>query len=41
MNTRKSEVYKVPHAKTGRYQKSSIIYMQNFLSEYENLNQKT
>ena len=38
MNTRKDEIYKVHHANTGRYQKSSIIYMQNLLNEYEKVN---
>ena len=35
MNTRKDEIYKVHHANTRRYQKSSIIYMQNLLNAYE------
>ena len=38
MNTRKDELYKVHYANTGRYQKSSIIYMQNLLNEYERAN---
>ena len=38
MNTRKDEIYKVHHANTRRYQKSSIIYMQNLLNEYEKVN---
>ena len=40
-NARKDEVYKVQHVNTGRYQKFSIISMQNLLNEYENLNKKT
>ena len=40
-NARKDEVYKVHHANTGRYKKSSIIYMKNLLNEYEKLNKKT
>ena len=39
-NTRKEEFYKVHHATIWRYQKSSIIYMQNLLNEYEKLNKK-
>ena len=38
MNTRKDEIYKVHHANTRRYQKSSIIYMQNLLNAYEKVN---
>ena len=40
MNTRNDEDYKVHHATIGRYQKNSIIYMQNLLNEYEILNKK-
>ena len=33
MNTRKEEFYKVQHANTGRFQKSSLIYMQKLLND--------
>ena len=35
------DIYKVHHANTGRYQKLSIIYMQNLLNEYEKVNKQT
>ena len=35
MKTRKKEKFKVQHANTERYRKSSIIYMQQLLNEYE------
>ena len=35
MNTRNSEVYKVYHANTKRFQQSPIIFMQNLLNEDE------
>ena len=35
MNTRNNELYEVYHANTGRFQDSSIIYMQNLLNEDE------
>ena len=35
METRKKEKYKVNHAKTDRFKKSSIIYMQRLLNQLE------
>jgi hypothetical protein len=34
-NCRKSEVYKVEHAKTERFKRSAVIYMQNLLNKEE------
>ena len=36
METRKKEKFEIQHANTERYRKSSIIYMQKLLNEYDN-----
>ena len=35
MELRKPERYKVDHANTERFRKSSVIYMQNLLNKHE------
>ena len=35
MKTRRKEKFEIQHANTERYRKSSIIYMQKLLNEYD------